>query len=158
MGVSVSRRYCAFGLGTLRRTQLDAELVADLSEQILCIIFRNNIRHEALAIASRFKMFLDMQPGGAYFSSMWNPGGASLTAKDVTPVASRKDAVVISRLISRSSQPCNSLLLRLRECRQFHVLLRKIFLAGIFLVIQGALASKQEALTENQGALARWRR
>ena len=60
----MSRRYCAFGLGTLRRTQLDAELVADLSEQILCIIFRNNIRHEALAIASRFKMFLDMQPGG----------------------------------------------------------------------------------------------
>ena len=158
MGVSVSRRYCAFGLGTLRRTQLDAELVADLSEQILCIIFRNNIRHEALAIASRFKMFLDMQPGGAYFSSMWNPGGASLTAKDVKPVASRKDAVVISRLISRSSRPCNSLLLRLRECRQFHVLLRKILLAGICLVIQGALASKQEALTENQGALARWRR
>ena len=157
MGISVSRRYCAFGLGTLRRrrTQLDAELVADLSEQILCIIFRNNIRHEALAIASRFKMFLDMQPGGAYFSSMWNPGGASLTAKDVTPVASRKDAVVISRLISRSSRPCNSLLLRLRECRQFHVLLRKILLAGICLVIQGALASKQEALTENQGALTR---
>ena len=158
MGVSVSRRYCAFGLGTLRRTQLDAELVADLSEQILCIIFRNNIRHEALAIASRFKMFLDMQPGGAYFSSMWNPGGASQTAKDVTPVVSRKNALVISRLISRSSRPCNSLLLRLRECRQFHVLLRKILLAGICLVIQGALASKQEALTENQGALARWRR
>ena len=74
MGVSVSRRYCAFGLGTLRRTQLDAELVADLSEQILCIIFRNNIRHEALAIASRFKMFLDMQPGGAYFSSVESRG------------------------------------------------------------------------------------
>ena len=158
MGISVSRRYCAFGLGTLRRTQLDAELVADLSEQILCIIFRNNIRHEALAIASRFKMFLDMQPGGAYFSSMWNPGGASQTAKDVTPVVSRKNALVISRLISRSGRPCSSLLLRLREYRQFHVLLRKILFAGICLVIQGALASKQEALTENQGALARWRR
>ena len=125
------------------------------------------MRYKALAIPGKFKplagyvhssMFLDMQPGGAYFSSMWNSGGASLTAKDVTPFASRKDAVVISRLISRSSRPCNSLLLRLRECRQFHVLLRKILLAGICLVIQGALASKQEALTENQGALARWRR